>query len=35
MIRSIKSYDACRDFAAGFYGDPNFSDPMLTSEEQV
>ena len=35
MICSIKSYDACRDFADGFYGDPNFSDPMLTNEEQV
>ena len=35
MIRIIKSYDECRDFASGFNGDPNFSDPMLCDEEQV
>ena len=35
MIRIIKSYDECRDFASGFQGDPNFSDPMLCTEEQV
>ena len=35
MIRIIKSYDECRDFASGFQGDPNFSDPMLCDEEQV
>lgn len=35
MIRIIKSYDECRDFALGFQGDPNFSDPMLCGEEQV
>lgn len=35
MIRIVKSYDACRDFAFGFYGDPFFSDPMLTNEEQI
>ena len=35
MIRIIKSYDECRDFASSFQGDPNFSDPMLSDEEQV
>ena len=35
MIRIIKSYDECRDFASGFQRDPNFSDPMLGDEEQV
>ena len=35
MIRIIKSYDECRDFASGFQRDPNFSDPMLCDEEQV
>lgn len=35
MIRIIKSYDECRDFAAGFNGDPSFSDPMLCHEEQL
>ena len=35
MIRIIKSYDECRDFASGFHGDPDFSDPMLWDEEQV
>ena len=35
MIRIIRSYDECRDFASGFQGDPNFSDPMLSDEEQV
>ncbi len=35
MIRIIKTYDACRDFVSGFHGDPDFSDPMLTTEEQV
>jgi GNAT superfamily N-acetyltransferase len=35
MIRIITSYDACREFASGFQGDPNFSDPMLCNEEQV
>lgn len=35
MIRIVKSYDACRDFAFSFYGDPIFSDPMLTNEEQI
>lgn len=35
MIRIIKSYDECRDFASSFQKDPNFSDPMLCDEEQV
>ena len=35
MIRIIQSFDACRDFVCGFYGDPDFSDPMLTNEEQL
>lgn len=35
MIRIIKSYDACRNFASGFQKDLNFSDPMLCDEEQV
>ena len=35
MIRIIKSYDECRDFASDFQKDPNFSDPMLCDEEQV
>ena len=35
MIRIITSYDECREFAAGFSDDPEFSDPMLTNEEQV
>ena len=35
MIRIIKSYDECRDFASGCLRDPNFSDPMLCDEEQV
>lgn len=35
MIRIIKSYDECREFASGFQGDPNFSDPMLCDEEQI
>lgn len=35
MIHIIKSYDECRDFIPGFREDHNFSDPMLTNEEQV
>lgn len=35
MIRIIKSYNECRDFASEFQSDPNFSDPMLSDEEQV
>lgn len=35
MIQMIKTYEECRAFAAGFQGDPNFSDPMLSSEEQL
>lgn len=35
MIKIIKSYDDCRDFASDFNGDPSFSDPMLCHEEQI
>lgn len=35
MIRTIRTAEACRAFASGFLGDPQFSDPMLCSEEQV
>ena len=35
MIRMIKTYEECRVFAAGFQGDPCFSAPMLSSEEQL
>lgn len=35
MIRKIKSVDACLDFVSGFYGDPEFSDPMLSNAEQM
>lgn len=35
MIKVIKSYDECRDFASNFNGDPSFSDPMLCHEEQI
>lgn len=34
MIRIIKTYDECRDFAFGFNDDLHFSDPMLCHEEQ-
>ena len=35
MIRPVKTYDECRTFATSFQGDPSFSAPMLSSEEQV
>ena len=35
MIKTIKAYEECSAFAAGFQGDTHFSDPMLCSEEQV
>lgn len=35
MVRRIKSYEECRDYVLGFCGDPRFSDPMLTNEEQL
>lgn len=35
MIHIIKSYDECREFASGIQNDLNFSDPMLTNEEQI
>lgn len=34
MIQIIKSVDECRKFVAGFHQDSQFSDPMLTKEEQ-
>lgn len=34
MIEIVKSTDECREFAAEFYGDTQFSDPMLSNEEQ-
>lgn len=35
MIQIIKTYDECREFASGFQGNPNFSDPTLCNEEQM
>ena len=35
MIERLTSYDGCAGFIAGFFGDPEYSDPMLSSEEQV
>ena len=35
MIRIIKTYNECREFASSFQGDPDFSDPMLCHEEQL
>lgn len=35
MIRLVKTYDECRTFATSFQGDPSFSAPMLSSEEQL
>lgn len=35
MIQKIRSYDDCRDFVSTFRDDPDFSDPMLTNEEQL
>ena len=35
MIRMIKTYEECRCFVSGFQGDPSFSGPMLSSEEQL
>ncbi len=34
-IIPITSFEACRTFAADFSADPAFSDPMLSSEEQL
>lgn len=35
MIRMIETYEECRDFVSDFQGDPSFSDPMLSNEEQL
>ena len=35
MIERLTSYDACAGFAAGFAGDPEYSDPMLSSAEEI
>ena len=35
MIRPVKTYEECRDFVSCFQGDPSFSDPMLSSDEQL
>lgn len=35
MIKMLTSFDECHIFAANFYKDPQFSDPMLQSEEQL
>ena len=35
MIKPVGSYADCREFAEGFQGDPDFSDPMLSTEEQI
>lgn len=34
MIKMVQSADECREFAVEFYGDTQFSDPMLSNEEQ-
>ena len=34
VIRSIRTMDECIEFVRGFHGDAQFSDPMLTNEEQ-
>lgn len=33
MIKPVGSYADCREFAESFQGDPDFSDPMLSFEE--
>lgn len=35
MIRPVKTYEECRDYVSSFQGDPHFSEPMLSSEEQL
>ena len=35
MIKPVGSYADCREFAESFLGDPDFSDPMLSTEEQI
>lgn len=34
MIEMIQTLDECWEYVSDFYGDPQFSDPMLTNEEQ-
>lgn len=34
VVRTIQSMDECIEFVRGFHGDAQFSDPMLTNEEQ-
>lgn len=35
MIKPVGSYADCREFAESFQGDPDFSDPMLSTEGQI
>ena len=35
MIKPVGSYADCREFAESFQTDTNFSDPMLSTEEQI
>ena len=35
MIKPVGSYADCPEFAESFQGDPDFSDPMLSTEEQI
>lgn len=34
VVRTIQSMDECIEFVRGFHGDAQFSDPMLSNEEQ-
>lgn len=34
-IQRVEAYEQCSRFIEGFYGDPAFSDPMLSDEEQL
>ncbi len=34
-LGQIRAYGECRSFVEGFFGDPVFSDPMLTCDEQL
>lgn len=33
-VKAIRAWDECTAFVCGFCGDPNFSDPMLSNDEQ-
>lgn len=35
MVRDLKNYEDCREFVTSFQKDPLFSDPMLSTPEQV